>query len=433
MPTASLTASPKVSLSQAIRDLLPQAELAALHGTLAGTEDAKIPRLLAIVDSLEERGATDDLIAPFRERMAQLRPPRPLRFTRLLFLPLDPLIVPPTGWQTKSPTIPRSALWPMAGAIRRAASEKVARIDRMIDGHSTHDHGVIAEVAPLLWTGAAQTLAQCEAPADWTERTGLPGPLFTSIAGNTAAVLAQVLTLQTWRAEVEMGAPVRTSAVQLMLQQVNRRRPEAVGMLIALLLARLPQAVGALRRAMAEIGGSTMVAMRAAMETATDSLLERLEAANGIESAVLGTVLRGAGVEVYRILRLLTCVDVENAKPSQRTRVTALRRRLDECCRLRFIMGLQTDFLQVLEDPAAQADIATVNRLEEAARGLRELADEAVRVGSAGTYELLLRQTTDATRAIGAEGAFTLADKVRLVEILAGPDEAWTLLEDAPA
>ena len=125
----------------------------------------------------------------------------------------------------------------------------------------------------------------------------------------------------------------------------------------------------------------------------------------------------------------MACVDVKTATPAQALRMSGLRRRLDESCRLRFTMGLQADFLQVLEALGPKADTADMIRLEGAARGVKDLADEARRIGNPSTYETLLHRTTEAIKAIGPNGAFALADKVRLVEILAGPDEAWTLLE----
>ncbi|HET8997499.1 MAG TPA: hypothetical protein VFN42_12600, partial [Acetobacteraceae bacterium] len=65
---------------------------------------------------------------------------------------------------------------------------------------------------------------------------------------------------------------------------------------------------------------------------------------------------------------------------------------------------------------------------EEAARGLRELGMQGRRFGNAAVYDALLRQTTEAVKAIVPGSALSLADKTRLVEILAGPDEAWAVL-----
>ncbi|HUB10656.1 MAG TPA: hypothetical protein VMB34_01760 [Acetobacteraceae bacterium] len=421
------------AIMQTSRDWMPSAELAALHDTLARVDDEKIPRLLEIVDAVQRRGASDELIAPFRTRMAQLRPARPLRFTRLLFLPLNPLIVPSAAWEAKAPSIPRSALGPMAEAVRAGMGTRAATVDEMIAGRTTHDHRLVAEAGPLLWTGAAETLPQAAAPALWAETTRLPVGLFGAIAGNAAAAFSQVLALQTWRAEAETGSALRTSAMQNMLLEVHRLRPEALSVVQALVLARLPQAAGALRRAIAEIGGSVAVEMRTAMETAAANLVERLEAPSGIETAILATHLQDAGAEVRRLVRLMACVAADDANAAWRRRLSGMRQRLDASCRVRFTLGLQADFLRILEDPATQPDASLLRRLEEGARGLRELADEATRVGSPTLYTGLLRDTTEAIKAVGVNRDFTMADKVRLVEILAGPDEAWSLLEDRPS
>ncbi|HUN41456.1 MAG TPA: hypothetical protein VMU81_14295 [Acetobacteraceae bacterium] len=415
--------------TQTSRDWSPTAELAALQASLAAVDDTKIPKLLRVIDAVEHRGATDALVAPFRARMAQLQPARPLQLARLLFLPLNPLIVPSAAWEAKAPTIPRSTLVPMVDAIRDAMGKDASTVDRMVAGRTTHDHRVIAEAGPILWSAAAQALPTAATPLRWTESSGLPVELFATIAGNTAEVFAQVLRLQTWRAEAETGTAVRTSAMQNMLMEVCRRRPEGLTMVIALLLARLPQAAGVLRRAILEIGGTAAVAIRAAMDAALLNLVERLVAPSGIETAVLATHLRESGAEVYRLTRLLASATTDDATGAWRRRLSGLRQRLDGSCRLRFTLGLQTDFLQILKDPSIQPDAGLLNRLEEAARGLRELADEATQIGSAALYAELLREATEAIKAVGSDGNFTLADRVRLVEILAGPDEAWTLLE----
>lgn len=402
---------------------LPHRELGELHKSLASAQDSQISKLVAMVDRLQDRGVVDDLVAPFRPRLALMRPARPLRFIRLLFTPLDPLIVPAPRWRPGAPCLPRTALAALAQAAHDTMAEEARQIDGMIAGRTTRDIAAIAQVGALLWPCAAQALVRSTAPPAW-KQTGLPASVYPAIALNTAAVLDQVLTLQTLRAEAELGVPVRFASLLTMLRQVNAGRPEALGLLIALILARLPEAAPLLRKAGQEIGGAAAASVRAATEQAKSSLLERLEAEGGAESIVVRADLAEAGAEVRRIETLLRGMEADGGG----YRTGEIRRRLDAVCRTRFANGLQSDFLQPLETLGPDADDMAVIQLEEAARGLRELGAEGRRFGSGELYDTLLRQTTDAVKAMAPSGALKAADKVRLVEILAGPDEAWAVL-----
>lgn len=408
---------------------LPHRELAALRRSLASAEDAQITRLVAMVDGLSERGMVDDLVAPFRGRLAELRPARPLRFARLLFSPLDPLIVPAPRWRPDAPSLPRTALPALAESAHDTIGAEAARVDAMIDGRSTRDSQVIAAAGALLWPCAAQALLRSPMPAGWTQQTGLGPDMFGQLAANTAAMLDQALSLQALRAESEVGIPPSGGTLQTMLKQVSAARPQALGLLVALVLARLPEAAATLRQVGSELGGAAAVSVRAAAEQAKASLLERLEADGGAEALVVGTELGEAGAEVRRIALLLQ--GMESGAPGVAARIAELRQRLDVSCRTRFWTGLRVEFVKSLEALVSEADDQAVMRLEAAARGLRALGTEGRRFGSPEVYDLLLRQTTDAVKAIPAGGALTQSDKVRLVEILAGPDEAWTLLEQA--
>ena len=269
---------------------LPQTELAALHNALTGAEHSKIVKLLAIADTLQRRGAVDDLIAPFRPRLAHLRPARPLRFARLLFMPLDPVIVPPAHWQPKSPLLPRSALLPMAETVCAAMGEDATRIDRMIEGHSTSDHHVVAEAGALLWPSAARLLLQAEPPSGWTEQTGLPAGLFAEIAVSTGAVLEQVLTLQTWRAEAQLGIFVGTTTLHRSCIRSASGGPRRSGC-SSPCCSRGCRRWHVLRAAISEVGWAAAADMRAAMELGIAALLERLESDRGIETLILRTTL----------------------------------------------------------------------------------------------------------------------------------------------
>ena len=81
---------------------------------------------------------------PLRRRLAVLRPPRPLRFVRLLFHPLDPLIVSAGRWRPDQPAIPRTALAPLADCVRGAMPAEASAIEAAINGRTTADADLIA-------------------------------------------------------------------------------------------------------------------------------------------------------------------------------------------------------------------------------------------------------------------------------------------------
>ena len=170
-------------------------EIRELGRRLAVAPDADVARVVAVVDQLPRRGGADQLIEPLRPRLAQLRPPRPLRFTRLLFLPLEPLIVPPPRWQPALPTIPRSALTPLAATVRAGLGADIVAIDRLIQALAACEAEAVARAGDLLWPRAAELLAAAPPPVGWAE-TGLNGAMYAPLARRVGAVLRQAPVLR---------------------------------------------------------------------------------------------------------------------------------------------------------------------------------------------------------------------------------------------
>ena len=110
--------------------------LRTLHRDLAGAQDDQIHRVLTIIDDLAERGDADKLIAPLRRRIAELRPRRKLSLTRLLFTPLDPLIVDAANWSPTAPSIPRTAIQPLADQVSDGLGATATMIDAAVGRHS---------------------------------------------------------------------------------------------------------------------------------------------------------------------------------------------------------------------------------------------------------------------------------------------------------
>ena len=99
---------------------------------LVQARDEQILRVVTMLDAMPHRGEADQVLAPLRPRLARLRPPRPLRFARLLFLPLDLLIVPAGRWRFEHLTIPRTAIPPIAAMVESALGPLGASIVAMI-------------------------------------------------------------------------------------------------------------------------------------------------------------------------------------------------------------------------------------------------------------------------------------------------------------
>jgi hypothetical protein len=139
-------------------------ELRAVRRSLTAANDAKVLQVVKMVDDMVDRGAADGLIEPLRTRLAQLRPPRRLRLERLLFTPLDPLIVPARHWRPQDPTIPRNALIPIAGTVRIALGRDIHQIDALIAGKTTLDTDAAMQAGEQLWPTAARVLAMAPMP-----------------------------------------------------------------------------------------------------------------------------------------------------------------------------------------------------------------------------------------------------------------------------
>ena len=130
--------------------------LRTLHRDLAAAQDDQIHRVLTIIDDLAERGDADKLIAPLRGRIAELRPRRKLSLARLLFTPFNPLIVDAASWSAAAPSIPRTAILPLAGQVRDGLGAAAAQMDAMAALHSSTDGiGELVEIGGKLWPTAA--------------------------------------------------------------------------------------------------------------------------------------------------------------------------------------------------------------------------------------------------------------------------------------
>jgi hypothetical protein len=403
-------------------------ELRELRRNLAAVTDAQLMQVVALIDGMAERGRLEELIAPLRARLGQVRPPRPLHFTRLLFLPLDPVIVPAPRYRAGMPAVPRTALIPLSAMVRAALGPRAAQIDAAIEGRIAGDAEAVQSAGELLWQEAALILTRAPLPPGWAA-AGLPPALYPPLARAMASVLEQAEPLQKIVTEGVAGLPVDITAIDTFLARAAAAGPEAWSLVLAVLLARLPTPDAVLRQAIAWATRHGDPVLRASIEPVLDAQLACLEAHAGALDDMLTADLATAGAEVQRIVGLLDGFSGESVPAMRRKRAETIRQQLDASCRTRFSSGLAEEFVAPLQAMLHAPAPDMPPRLEVAARQLRALETQARRLGSAPTYDELLHKTAAAVQNIAPDAGLQLADKVRLVEILIGPEAALSLLD----
>lgn len=405
------------------------------HG-LSSASDAQLRQVVAMVDAMAERGPVDALLAPLRSRLAALQPARPLRFARLLFLPLDPLIVQPTQWRPGALTVPRSAIIPLADHVRAAIGDDAIAIDAMIAGRTTVDTDVIRQAARLLWHRAGEFLSHAPCPPGWSA-SGLPENTHAAIA-QTAAIALRLALLIAALADGELpGNESQAAALEEILDAAQAAGPAAWRAIAVLLLLRLQRKQDVLR-ALSATTRQSNPAIRVATEQAIEAVLDILEQRGRGGGATVGETIAG----LDGVINLLNGIVADGAGPARGQRVQSLRIRLDATCQAALQQGLAEHVLAPLdtllaagsaETPALDDAAITIQltAMEDAARSLRTLEIAGQRLGKPESYASLLRDAADQVQAQAPNAALTPMDRARLVELLVSTDAALESLAQA--
>jgi hypothetical protein len=407
-----------------------QADVRALRHELGAADDEKIKRVAEILDQVADPRVNQAILDPLRARLASLNLVRPLRFSRLLFLPLDPLIVAASHWRLDEPAVPRTALAPMARLVRAGLGSEMVFIDRTIAGRKTDATQAIALAGEALWPRAAEILAAAPAPADWTE-AGLSLKVYDLLAQAISAVLRRGPSLYELRRDHDIGVlETNEPAVNAVLQGISAESELGCAMIARLILLQSPQAAPLLRRFVTsgqDKAGGRMV--RDAIDRGMEEMLAAMESGSGFTEDIQNVALANAGTQVRRIVSFLREIEEGPGFAADRPRLHAIRKKLDEACRERFSEGLNIGLLAPLAEAPGPIDGANQTKMESTSRDLRALETEARKVGGAVNYDRLLKEATDAVMEAAAAGTLTPVRKLRLIEILTGPEKAADLYQ----
>ena len=390
-------------------------DLRTVARALRDAPAARVREAVAMIDALAERGAADALIVPLRGRLRQLGIPRRLGFVRLLFLPLDSVIRDPAFWRAEQAAVPRSALAPLGAAVQAALSEQAGAIRAAIAA-GMPGADLVDRFGPPLWTAGAEVLRALSAaaapPPGW-DRTGLPTACLAPIATACACVLGAETAL---RAAID--GPDGPAVMARVLAATAAAGPDCLALLSAVLLGRCAAPAGLLAL-LARAAATAGPAAHAAVDRALTAVFERLEREAGAGLSATAAD-QAAG--------LLAAV-ANGTSPRQQALAQAVQLRLDAACRARLETELAAQVLAPLRELTGEAAPAAVVALEHEARALAGYAAAARQLGNADRYDRLLRDAAAAVRAPAGAPALTPIDRVRMVEILAGPEAALALLE----
>ena len=404
----------------------------ALRSDLRAADDEKIRRIIAMLDDVSDAPGKQALLDPIRARLGSLKPARPLRFTRLLFIPLDPLAVPATAWRPGGAAIPRTTLQAFAGVVRAGLGQHALSIDGIISGHSTNDLQVITVAGEALWPRAAEVLAASSIPADWSE-TGLRPALYLPLARTIAAVLRRGPRLRCLLRDGEVAAlEADERLIADILLNITDEPSEGCAIIAQLILLQSPHAAPLLRQFISSRPNASHRAfLQEAMAQATERALTQMESPTGSVEEICRAPLADVADHVRKISTLLRELAIDTSTPDQRRRLKGLRDKLDQVCRTKFADGLSTGLTRPLSAGPGNVDREGQTEMEICARHLRAMETAMRKVAGSGHYDDLLLQASETVEAAAQAGILTPVRKLRLIEILSGPDVAASVYREA--
>ncbi len=396
----------------------------ALSAELLHASDAKILKVVQMIDMLPDRGETDQLVAPVRSRLAALRPARRMTRTRLLFTPLDPVVVGAAGWQPGDLTIPRSIMQPLAGLLLPMIPGALPP-----DMDDADDAALTRAGAPL-WAAAADHLAALELPHDWTtpdwQKThGLTAPVVVQLAAALQLVLRHAVVVHGLPLLTE---PRREQALAALLSDAAEAGPLGWGIMLALLLdGTAPDQVvrSAIAIARRHRSAATLLA---GIDQATSDTLGRME--DAIAASAPSDLLDAGGLpaRVALIGRIERFRRLELRPAPEQRRLGRLRQAVSAANRLVFetTLGIR---LPAPAPATAPLGADAVSKMETNARQLRRFALAAGRLGENDDYARMLEEAAMRYLDAGMAAGLLTADCLRLTELLVGSERAVEIMD----
>jgi len=407
------------------------AEARQLRAAIATAPDHALVKVISVLDRNPNRNLVSELLDAARPRLRRLRPPRPLSFDRLLFLPLDGAIIDAREWRGEEWRIPRTALPPIARGIRDAilcADGKVpqglsvSEIERLMEGRSFSDLDAVSQAGSPLWQAASIVAPGARLPSDWVA-TGFKEAQFERMLALAASVWRHARPI--WEALSQASSGPSETAIRSALVAVAAEGLPALRAVAATLMLKAAKPGRVAGIAAGLHGMPTDIAYGALDDWLTACRPDVPE-----DDPAAAVHMAEAFLEALD--------DLEQSKlartPERRAKVAALRRETAELCRKAYETRAREDLVAPLAAPIPGDE--AVLALEARARQLRALEQAGRRLADPEMFDRMRAELMETIRrakhGVGISGAdFEDVDLIRLIEILSGPEAAMRLLESS--
>lgn len=436
----------------------------ALMGDASRLSDAKLLQIYRLLDQVGDKPEISSVFAAIRPRLANLRPPRRQTACRLFFRPVEDLLDDQESYSRRLGRISRSTLTPcwralkdrIPAALQQQVQQAVSRID-------PNDGELLANLCDPLWQTGAEilgwVLAECDAnlkqkvalfgrdddvirqlevikeivsiaaPVEKLKSTLPPRPIAT-LSESHLETLRKVL-LDMGREDVRQTMP---------LVRVLSSRMQRPGDLLRLLgelrLGGPPQEKEVMTREMSGYVVSNL--LRQTSGLASDSLVPRQEELDGL--AIVAERLADGLGSIHDMVQGMR--DKELSAKMQTARGEVAQFVLKNVCDKVSTAAIDA----VFPSDGRAADIDTIKKAEQQVLALRRASRMA---GALGIQKEVSNRITDIRRrleqqtnaalrkiprnrdgTLSPEGARHMFNSLRLVEIVAGSEEAARLYKE---
>ncbi|MCA3302078.1 MAG: hypothetical protein INF98_07920 [Roseomonas sp.] len=386
--------------------------------------DSVLQQVVAVLEAVPSRTMLDPIIEAARPRLKLLRPPRPITFARILFLPFDGAVVPLKEWSMGSAKLPRPALMPISEAIRAAMGPEAEKISANLGGRSFFDVLQVDSEGRTLWAEAARLAPTLSFPK------GLPA------AGLDAAQSEQLLELAAgiwrhadgiWEAKLACFSGPSSELVAAALKGPAEEGEAVFSIALLSLLDR------------AQSPGSVLATAARLSPIASNIADEKLRELQTAPLPILPAEdpVRAAHIAAEYVALLKEFENLLSGRSKERQAViTPLMQDIGEAIKEVTQQIIQRQFLPALNEPNAKRRAAVVLNIEILARALGRLEEAGRRAGRFEAFDKLKVSHAVKLRSIlnGLDGGgLQRHDVIRIADILLGAEKAMELAAPASA